>query len=630
MLGSNLATARPRWPLLLLLLLAAVAGTFEVHNLDLFLHARTGEWIIEHGEVPQTNVLSIRNAEHPAVDDKWGFQLLAHGLLDGLGPDAVVAARVVLLLMLAGLIAVIALRRGADPRWVLLFGSLGLLAARSRFLFRPGLISMVLLLAVLHQVLVRRTDGRGLLRRLVPLQLLWVNLHGFFILGPLSVLVVAAARGLGAGLPGAGPDERAIAGRFALVGAVLLAVCLVNPAGLDGALHPVAILADLREHYDFYTSAIEEFRPTFAPDPYHSFDRTAFLVLLALSGAALVADALRRRDGETLAILVVATMFTAMSLSLRRNMAPCAIVLAPFAAAALGRSARLAGWTPRVGVLGAVLAVALMLGEAGDGINIHDGLERRWGTGLSQLAYPLGGIEFIAEHLGDREVFTAFRYGSTFSGLRFPEQAASTDGNTHGYPTADLIEALAAVSGADPSAFGRLAARDGDTVALLPMVSPLSVQLFRDPAWTPVFFGRREAVYVLASSVDPTWLAEHDLTVPLQRGVWPGGLDTPAPTTLFGVRRAWRPVAEVDQAVLLMLTGHRAVALERARRAVERAPDHGASLTLCGLLEVATGDASTGADLLRRGLAAGGVDPLSRQAREVLDGLQDSEDTGGS
>ena len=41
----------PRAPTLVLVLLVLAAGCFQLHNWDIELHARTGQWIVEHGRV---------------------------------------------------------------------------------------------------------------------------------------------------------------------------------------------------------------------------------------------------------------------------------------------------------------------------------------------------------------------------------------------------------------------------------------------------------------------------------------------------------------------------------------------------------------------------------------------------
>jgi len=395
-----------------------------------------------------------------------------------------------------------------------------------------------------------------------------------------------------------------------------------------GALHPVAILADLRAHYDFYSSTIIEFRPTFAEDPRQPWDRLAFFVAGAVALALLLADApgaLRRRAGEirgraddgsgAWVILALVLLLAAFTPSLRRNMAPFALVAAPFAAAAATR--RLPVPRRLLAPLACAAALLLAWGEVSDRISIHDGLDRRAGWGRSSIAYPDAGIDFIAEHLPQAGVFTAFSWGSTFTGRRWPEQSAATDGNTHGYPTAYLIETISALSGSDPDAFRRICARDGHVAALLPLAGPLSIALLADPDWALVCVGRREAVWVQRRSMSAEWLAAHDLPARWRAGERPDLPDTPRDAWL-GSWAARAPVAELDQALLLSAAGLAGPARVRAEDALAVAPDNAEAHTLAGLLAWQLGDRDSARARLERGLRLRGPNRLAEAARKVL------------
>lgn len=605
-----------RWGVALLLVFAALAAWFEVHNLDLPLHARTGEWIVQHGEVPTTNVLSHLHHDHPMVADKWLFQVAAHALHDGVGLDAVLLARVVLVLALAWGMASLARERGAGPAALLALCVLGLVAARARLFFRPDLVSLVFVVLVARSLLGARKDDTSVPWWLVGLQVVWVNVHGYFTLGPLVTFAVAAGHLVGTA------DDRRRALRLGRLGVVLVAACFVNPSGWRGAYHPVAILDDLSQHYDFYTSAIVEFLPTFADDPRGPYDRLAFFVLLPVTAVALGADVLRRRrDPDAWAALLVALLLGAMSTSLRRNMSPFAVVVAPLAAGALTRmAATLLAASTRLGTAGALLLAAVAaFGEVSDHTSIHDGLDRRWGWGRSRLAYPDAGIDFIAEHLGDRRtVFTSFSFGSAFTGARYPDQATATDGNTHGYPTAYLQEVTAAISQSDPDAFDRLVARDGHEVALLGAATPLSVALMLDPEWTLVSLGRHDAVYVRDDAVPADWLTAHDLEARLAAGELPPRDGTPPPR--FGWS-AWEPRVELDQATLFAGGGHVDAARVVLDEALAAAPDDGPSLALAGLLALRATDTTRARELLRRAREVGGHHALVDAVDDALERL---------
>lgn len=620
--AKDAAKSGPRWScalaLCLGLALVLCAGAFDVHNLDLPLHVVTGQWMLEHGQVPHTNVMSELHHDDPSVHDKWGFQVLAFLIQDGAGVGAFVALRMALLLILFGALAATARTLGATPGATLLFLSLALVASRSRFLARPDLISLALLAVFAWMALARRPDGRGLLRWLLPLQILWVNLHGYFLLGWLTVGAVAVGHLL-SGRPG-----RATGLRFLGVATVLALACLANPSGLAGWLHPFEILADLRAHAELYRSGIEEFLPTFATDPRLPWDRLACLTLGGLAllslGSAVVVDRRRVTEGGEpsrawlLPACVLLLLFGSMLPSLRRNMATFALVLAAPAAAALPK--RVGGSASLLG-LGAGVALLACVGEVTDATSIHDGLQRRAGFGRSSLAYPDMGIDFIARERPTGKVFTAFRYGSSFTGARWPQQVASTNGNTHGYPTAWLERVLTATADSDPDAFERLVDEHGFDTVLVPMQSPLAARLLRDPRWALVCLGGEEAVFVLRSSAHVDWLTAHDLAVGLAAGTLPN-LPVAEARPAWGVARPAGPSHRA--AVLCLAGGYPQVALGLALRSAAETPGDSEALALAGLLSLRRGDPEAGRALLLRSREIGRIHPLAADVDAALSG----------
>jgi hypothetical protein len=616
-----------RWALSTLLVLAVLAGAFRIHNLDLGLHARTGEWIVEHGEVPLVNVMSDLHADYPSVHDKWGFQVLTHALWDGVGPSAVVLVRISLIVGLFLLLWLTARRLGASPGSAMLFLVLGMVAMRSRFLFRPGLVSLLLLALVVYVILAARPDGRRAWW-LVLLQLLWANLHGYFLLGYLAVGAVA----LGHLLRGAAGRQTGI--RFAWLAVAMLAVSFVNPAGVDGFWHPVAILVDLNAHLEFYRTSIDEFMPTFAADPRQPYDRLAFFILGGFSIAVLLwewwASRARKVQGSAesatphqlddvlLPAITLVGLFACMSPTLRRSMAPFVVVAAPLASAAF--TARLG---PRIPGLIAPMALAMLVGygEITDHTSVHDGLSRRWGGGVSRLVYADRGIDFIETELPEHRVFTAFRYGSTFTGRLWPAQVASTNGNTHGYPTEYFMEVMEAVSMTDPIAFDRLSERYALNAALLPMDCMLAARLVRREDWKLVQLGVEEAVFVQAESVDADWLATHKIEWRLRSGqeLASGDLpETPPPDSLLGLTRSSRPTTEIAAAMMLRRAGLVAAAQSVARQAAEHESNDAEAATLLALLEFDQ-DPPAARHALQRQLDRGGVNRFEAEARAAIE-----------
>ena len=152
------------------------------------------------------------------------------------------------------------------PRWAAALCWLPALALMAmRFDPRPEIFSLVYLACFLA-VLVR-VERRPALAWCLPLvQVLWVNTHGLFVLGPIVLgcyLVDRAARAwIGSESPGAMAPacsrERLWRHLLPVSAAVVLA-CLVNPYGVRGAMFPLELFPKISDPANPYKAYVDEF-----------------------------------------------------------------------------------------------------------------------------------------------------------------------------------------------------------------------------------------------------------------------------------------------------------------------------------------------------------------------------------
>jgi hypothetical protein len=131
----------------------------------------------------------------------------------------------------------------------------------------------------------------------------------------------------------------------------------------------------------------------------------------------------------------------------------------------------------------------------------------------------------------------------------------------------------------------------------------------------------REAVFVRRAAVPDEWLDAHDLPVRWHEGEAPLLPDTPRPAPILGIPRVVAPLAELDQALLLMRAGADARALERARDAGRLAPDDPEASALIGVLLERLGRPDEARAALERSLASSRYNRLADEARAALDRL---------
>lgn len=499
----------------LLLLLSAALGFFAIENLDIFLHLRTGEWIVQNGLLHE-NRFSFVYPDRPYVDDKWLFQVLIHLAHRGVDFSGLVVVRWIAVMALA-LLLIKAAGAGRRTPYGLVILGLAVVASYRRFLLRPELISYLFLVVQAHLILRRRRRGFGVLLGWFAVQVVWTNLHGYFVLGP---ALFAAA--LGGSLLGrlAGTSQGAHPWDLARLLGVSLLGCCVHAYGMAGTLHPLVILQDLRAHYEFYSQNINEFLPTFAYREVRGTDFLCYVLLLVALGLTVVVRR-RRCIGPGLGMVILTA---AQSLTLIRNMPLFALTAAPFLARegaaflqGLPKQRGLARWPLRVLAWGA-LSVPLLLTLTGK-LYLHDRHERRMGLGLNPTRYPEREVSAL-ERMGFRgRIGNAFGAGGYLLYRLRPPEGVLIDGNTDGYPVEHLewhSDLFAGVLDATEEADRR-----GIDAYYSEWEHGLSMQLWQDERWLPVEAGKRGIVFLRSDSQLGRQMQDRDLRESLRRNWLP-------------------------------------------------------------------------------------------------------------
>jgi hypothetical protein len=174
--------AADRLTIAALLGLAFLLGCFPMADFDVWWHLRAGQLILASGHLPRVDDWTYTNAGRPWIDVYWLFQVVIAGLYKLGGSSALV-----LLKACAGtlVVALALLSRRPDARaWpAALVWLLALISLSGRLCERPELFSLLLLAGYFFVLSHAEAHPRRLW--LLPfLQILWVNCHGFFVLGP--------------------------------------------------------------------------------------------------------------------------------------------------------------------------------------------------------------------------------------------------------------------------------------------------------------------------------------------------------------------------------------------------------------------------------------------------------------
>jgi hypothetical protein len=201
----------------------------------------------------------------------------------------------------------------------MLLGLFAMVVANYRHLLRPEMYSVILLLA---ELLILETHAAGARTRVllwcIPIALLWANLHGAFLLGPVLALIYAAGSVMDRlmALPVAdrrqafGPALRNARPLVATALAMVLA-SLANPEGWHLLAFPFIVHAS-----GTIRDGVLEWMPTLSPMLAKSLGVIIFEIALALTVAIVLP--LRRHLDWTRGLLLLA--FTLLALDRHRFM----------------------------------------------------------------------------------------------------------------------------------------------------------------------------------------------------------------------------------------------------------------------------------------------------------------------
>ena len=219
---SPLLAIPPLWLALGLLSLASLRI-----RADTWFDLAAGRDIVQHG-LPHTDRLMALTAGHPWQDQQWLAHLASYGLFD-LGGLPLVSLADAGCLVLALSVAILAARSfGGSPLWIAAVASPLILIqvpseTRAQSFAMPLFAALVWLLS---------RDARSPDRRILlvlPLLVLWANLHGSILIACVLVLLRCA---VGAGTALRGRRLRDLRRYLGLAGTALLAP-FASPYGLD-------------------------------------------------------------------------------------------------------------------------------------------------------------------------------------------------------------------------------------------------------------------------------------------------------------------------------------------------------------------------------------------------------------
>jgi hypothetical protein len=247
---------------------------------DIGWHIRTGEFILATHSVPRTDLFSYTKAGQPWYAWEWLFDAFIAMIHHVAGLNGVVLFAAIVIAGTFALLFRLVLRRSGSFAVAVGLTLLSVSAAQIHMLARPHILSWLFTL-VFVDVLYRFEEGnRSALLWLPPLMLVWVNVHGGFILG-LVLLALFGCAHIWKHLTDPVPENRKQIVELAFVFFACATVSLLTPYGYQLHVHVYQYLSN-----SFLMNSINEFQsPNFHASGYGYFE----LLILASVVAIVVA-----------------------------------------------------------------------------------------------------------------------------------------------------------------------------------------------------------------------------------------------------------------------------------------------------------------------------------------------------
>ena len=447
-----------------------VAGTSRLSDNSFFWHLRTGEWILDHGRVPQHDVFSFTAPGTKWVAQSWLAEVIYGALNRSVGAFGIRAFLGVTGVAIAVLVYRLALRLCRSPLRASGIAAVALACVFSLWSERPLILGLLFLVVLLWVVEVPDCFvGRHPLVVIPVLMWLWVNVHGSFALGFAYLGLHLIGRWV-EGLPPWAGRERAIT----IGAAIAFAVTFVNPYGVSLVLFPINLLS----RGEILSQVIEWQSPDF---------RSTWGIALGLWICLFIAAVARGGHRVSRRDLIVAVPMLLLALWALRNIAIAPLVGLPVVARAFAVDTRAPARYGRafiVAATAAIVAVGVMVGVTAAG-------ERDFAFD----SYPVRSLRYVAEHdlLGSRMFTDDADAGYVI--LRYaPEQPVFMDDRYDMYPT-DVIDDYFTVSEGKPG-WSRVLERHDVDVVVWPRDSALSSLLAQSDVWERVQRDKTYEVWV--------------------------------------------------------------------------------------------------------------------------------------
>lgn len=571
-------------------------------DLDTWFHLGVGRWIVARHAVPHLDPFSFTAASNPYLDSHWLFQVVLYAVHALGGITLITALQAACFLGGAALLS----RSAPTPRHDAL-KAVALIAlspiVAERILLRPDMATFLFMAAFWRALFSRPAAPRRWLWSLPLVQVLWVNMHGLFMFGPVLTGAALAGSLAQAFLPLSqgwkqAEERNASWKELALLFLAVCAACVVTPYGVAGLRYAFLLYSEIGHGSDSFMRSVSELKPT---GIVYQLSPPVLMYRLILAGTALSTVLNRRRLSLSATAVILA--FWHLAGQSVRNTAYFSFLAVPYMllnfSAALERDMPRARLALRAAAVAsaAVLGFFLMSGR----YYVHTRDNKTFGVGRNPFIQPDGAIAFVERSGLKGPYLNDILFGGMLIWRWHPGRPVFTDGRLEVYGP-EFLQEYRKMTEAPASLWDEVTGRWGIQYAILSGISPYSEKIIEHLAgrkdWPLLYSDGFSAVYARRDGPNKE-LAVKSLKE--RKDLF----DTPPPPVLPETWRANDPLEALTRAKFAVLAGSPDAARAEYERILAVRPDDLDSLRSLAAVEARTGRVGRAVALLERALALG-------------------------
>lgn len=484
---------RIEYILLIAIFLGIVISGPRILNFDgdLPRHILTGNLILQTHRVPTTDVFSFRTKGHPSIPHEWLSQVLFAAAYNWLGLDGIVLLTALIILLTWGIVYRQAIYKSNSFFSALIITTLGVAASQIHVLPRPHVFTYLFTaswIALLEVFRIRKTQ---LSWTLPVLMLLWVNMHGMFILG----IIILGIYLIGDFMdnPSVIWFKNQVTKSLLIATGLSLIVTFFSPSGLK-IWETIASLGSNA----YITSRVPEYQ---SPN-FHMPETWPFIVILIITITSLA----RSTEKTSWTDILLVVSFTGIALYTSRMIPLFAIVITPITAKAVAAWTRYEFHNSRllfleaniskinssangsIWIFATVLIAAVFLKSG----YVMDSEGR--GNAFDPRFFPVDAAAWLEKNPQKGHMFNEFDWGGYLLLKLWPTYQIFMDGHTHIYGEA-LTREYESVVTLDDS-WQKIFKQYDITWVIIPPDWPLTKEL-KMQGWSTVYQDQTAVILVI-------------------------------------------------------------------------------------------------------------------------------------